>query len=1056
MKSLLLKALNVEPGESTQVTYLLLQGFFMGIFLASYDVAATTLFISDHTKAELETQLPLAILAGGGIGIIATYLYSFLQVRMSFKVMAMFWIALMIFLVFSAWTGMEPDGDNTNTIFVVFVLAIPFNFIALLIFWGAFGRLFNLRQAKRIIGGIDTGQLIASIVALFSIGLLVDNLNHTEDLLLLSGAAAGGLLVVFFFLSSKYKLVVQTKGKQRRISFVKMFKNKYITLMGLFVVVSMIAVYFVDYSFLNVTSAQFPDEKALGSFIAYFEATVVIFSFLFQTFVTDWIISNYGLKIALIINPVLIGILTTVAIVVGTSVGFVAESDGFIYFFLIIAGGKLFIDSLKDALDGPSFKLYFLPIESNVKFDVQTKIEGVITAFAGVLAGGLIILINNFNLPLIAISLALVPMVGLWYVITNRMHNNYKETLQETLDKTKKETDEEDIKSHSIGTVLEHEIQSSKEERVIYSLKLMEKLEPSLFENSLLGLMENSSDKVKTFVTDKVRSLDLEYENLDDDSDNSDIKKLAKQAKGQMESTEVLSIPSTRLHTLATSIKKDDRLLAAKLLRKIMEDENIFILLDLLRDQDPRVRMAAVTTARKTKRQETWPILIELLDSSTYGHAAAAALVEAGEECLFTLETAFHKSGQTQQIMLKIVQIMGKIGGAESFTYLWNKVDFPDRKIVKQILNSFRYYDYQANEEETGVINTLLDAEIGKAIWNMAAIQELPTDENNAMLISALEEEIDSNMDHLYMLLSLMYDPKSVQLVKENIETGTTEGIALGIELLDIFIHQDLKPKLFPLLDDIPVANKVRQLQIFFPRENYNHVQVLNYIINRDYNQVNRWTKALTIKSIESIEDFKISKGLIAQLFNPDVLLMETAAWIIYQKDKRTYQKVSQRLKEDVKRSLDEKLFSTFFFDSVKDDFPLNLDKILFLKEIDVFRNISGILLSQIVDNFKTIKLKEGSVDLYDEDDNKPIFIVAKGEATLYHDDEPVRTMKEKDVFGEIFSLDSEKSITSLSVKNETIIFQISLNDFFNVMANQHELAQSFINSVSNNLLVKA
>ena len=52
-------------------------------------------------------------------------------------------------------------------------------------------------------------------------------------------------------------------------------------------------------------------------------------------------------------------------------------------------------------------------------------------------------------------------------------------------------------------------------------------------------------------------------------------------------------------------------------------------------------------------------------------------------------------------------------------------------------------------------------------------------------------------------------------------------------------------------------------------------------------------------------------------------------------------------------------------------------------------------------------------------------------------------------IFGDIFTLDAEQTITSIKGKNETIIFQIGLNDFFNVMANQHELAQEFIKSVS-------
>jgi len=1052
MKTLFFKALNVEPEESGKVTYLLLQGFFMGIFLASFEVGTVTLFLREFDEG---VDLPLAIFYAGCVGIVVTYLFSFLQARIPFKFVGLIWLLLIVILVGGTWYGFHSLIDDPakaqllkNLYFAAFVLALPFGYISLLVFWGAFGRMFTLRQSKRIIGGIDTGQLVASILALFAIGLVVEGLNRVEDLLLISVVATILLFINFFFLSAKYELKASGEVQQKTYSFIKIASSKYIRLLAIFVIISTIAIVFMNYSFLNVTGAQFPDPKDLASFIAYFEATVVIFSFLFQTFVTDWIISNYGLKISLLINPILIGGMITVALVVGGTMGFTPDKENFIYFFLIIAGGKLFIDAMNDALDGPSFKLYFLPIDSSVKFDVQTKIEGVIAAFAAALGGGIIIIMNNYQLQFIFVVLVMMPIVGIWYYITTRMYGNYRDTLQSTLEENKGRSDTEETGGFSLENVLKSEVESKSDERVIYGLKLMEKLEPGMFENSILRLMESNSDAIRDFVNNKIKGLDLEY---DTDKD-SETHKLALKAIGESEQGEVLSIPSSKLHNLSTSLKQEDRLLAAKLLRRLIDDDNIFILMDLLRDPDPTVKMTAIVTARKVKRQEIWPILIEMLDSPAFGQAASSALLAAGEEGLFTLESAFHKSGRTQNSMLKIVSIIGRIGGREAFDLLWKKIDYHDRKIVNKILNSFRSVNYSATESEITTIHELIDDEIGKTIWNMAAIHELPDDDNNRNLINALNEEIDADFEHIYMLLSLVYDPESVALVKENIETGLSDGIAFAVELMDIFLAKDMKPKLFPLVDDIRVTDKIEKLQVFFPRENYTHHETLNFLLNRDYNNINRWTKVCALKSIESLDGFKISRGLVAQLFNPDPLLQETAAWILYKKDKRTYQRVSQRLDEEMKRTLDEKLFSTFFFESKKDDFPFRMDKILFLKEIEVFSSIRGINLSQIVDKIKTVVLKDGeSQELYDEDDNKPIFIIAKGEATLYNEDIPITTLKEKEVFGDIFTMDAEQTITSIKGKNETIIFQIGLNDFFNVMANQHELAQEFIKSVSKN-----
>src|SRR5690606_31135588 len=157
------------------------------------------------------------------------------------------------------------------------------------------------------------------------------------------------------------------------------------------------------------------------------------------------------------------------------------------------------------------------------------------------------------------------------------------------------------------------------------------------------------------------------------------------------------------------SVKQADRILAAKLLRKVYDNKAIFILLELLRDADPKVRYEALFTARKLKKPETWPVLIELLGSPSYSHHAAAALKEAGENVLNSLETAFHKSGQSEIIMLRIVQIMGRIGGAYALKLLWRKADYPDKRIVKQILYSLRYINYRAVGRQAIEVQNLLD-----------------------------------------------------------------------------------------------------------------------------------------------------------------------------------------------------------------------------------------------------------------------------------------------------------------------------------------------------------
>jgi hypothetical protein len=302
----------------------------------------------------------------------------------------------------------------------------------------------------------------------------------------------------------------------------------------------------------------------------------------------------------------------------------------------------------------------------------------------------------------------------------------------------------------TLRSILEKNASSTISSKVIYSLKLMEKLEPVLFENTVIRLATSDEPSLSNFAMTKIKSL-----GIDEDLNRTPSVSLAHKALGESEDSDLLSIEPQKLISLGKSGKQSDRVLAAKLLRKLTGPKTIFVLLELMRDMDPKVRIEALVTARKIKVKETWPLLIETLGSTTYGHYAASALIEAGESVLSTLENAFHKSGQQDRVMLRIVQIIGRIGGHYALKLLWRKADYPDKRIVKQILYSLRYIKYQATGREKREVISLLDAEMSKTIWNLAAISELPAEPHFKFLREALVEEVRENYDHVTILLSL-------------------------------------------------------------------------------------------------------------------------------------------------------------------------------------------------------------------------------------------------------------------------------------------------------------
>ncbi|MDZ4715439.1 MAG: hypothetical protein SH819_08220 [Cytophagales bacterium] len=1062
MKDRLTKLLGVQPEETTPVSLLLALSFLMGLFLATVGVAAATFFFIDDSISE-KYDLPKALILGGGFGFLATGLFNILQGRIPFRVLAVLFLLLII-----AATMVLEFGDNyphlispRNLYYVGFALILPFTFVSQLVFWGTFNRIFTLRQQKRVVGNVDIGMDIAQIIAFFSIPLILEFFD-IKSLFTIGLISLIGFLVVFIVLSGKYLTHsaltamegVMNEKEHKKINIFGLVRFKYLAMLSGFVVISFCALRFIDYSFYNVMVEQF-EPKGIPIFLSLFEATVVIFGFLFGILATDRIQQDYGLRVSLILNPLILIIFTGAALGLGFFFGYdpndpalvaAGNTQSVVFFFIAIAMSKLFVNSLRDALDTPVFKMYYVPIEKSIKLDAQTKIEGIVTAGATMIAGGLIVLINSFDIfNLLSITLFTLPLLLLWYLITNKMYSGYRETLQGSLQRNRSSVEQHVVREFTLNSVLQKEINSTAEEKVIYGLKLMEKLEPALFETSILKLAESDLRKVKKFAEEKIEELGLNNQQND-----SEMLGLAKQAAVASEDSDLLSISSDKLLKLGKSVKQSDRMLAAKLMRKMVSQKTIFILLELLRDADQKVRNEAILTARKIKRAETWPVLIDMLSSPIYSNQATAALKESGTPALHVLDSAFYRSGQTDQVMLKIVQIIGHIGGEEAWQLLWKKSDYPDKRIVKQIFYSLRFTNYSAKGRERHQVIDLLDTEVGKTLWNLCAQDELPDDDHFKYLKAALREELRDNYDQLSLLMSILYDPQSVQLVRENVEAGTADGIAYALELMDLFVDQELKARLFPIFDDMSSKEKMDRLQIYFPRESYTPVQVVNYVLNRDFNLNNRWTKMCAVYASAFIPEFRVSRGLIGQMFNPDRLLQETAAWVIYNKDKAQYEVIAERLPLRDKKFLDSAIENNQLLEGLDDGFFLGIEMVMFIKALPAFHGIPGSILSDLADKIIPVDLRANDKIVFNNpDEPRPILISAVGQVRLREGSKEIGVMKKGDVFGDLFQEGPSVPITEVEATERSVIFRINLSDFYFVMAKHHELVQGLVRNVS-------
>ncbi|MBS1978445.1 MAG: hypothetical protein JST46_13830 [Bacteroidetes bacterium] len=1049
----LLSFLNVRPEERIMVLLMLGAGFFMGVFLATYGVVAESLFLST-----LGNELNKAFLASGGLGIVATVAFSFAQNKIKFSNLTTFSILLIVAITSFFYLGLHfgPKTYQEPIIFYMFCMTGPITAILLLSYWGTFGRLFNFKQSKRIIGWIDTGQLIAVILANFLIPLTSAFFPSTDNYLIVCCLAILISALHFITISVRFPLIKNDPKEfdasvMRETSMKKVVTDPYTKLLSLFLIISMVVLIFGQYAFQELIKVQYPNQRELTNFLAFFNLTIFGLSFLMQTFVNDRLVSNYGIRVALLILPLIVLLFAVSGTVIGLSFGYTPAMapTAFIYFFVSVALVRLFNSMVRDSLENPMFKLLFIPLDSQYRFGIQSKVEGVINEVGRLAAGALIFsfaVIPNFNILWMPIIIGLLCIV--YILVVQKLYGGYKAKIRSKLETVDVKEEKLEVGYTQITKRLENNLNAARSGLAVFSYKLLEKINPSNMGVWVNTLFKNPQEEARDFAQRRINEIkglsvsDRYVIRYDKNKADISSKNLLTKSELELIINSGGDITKSRIVRLARSSEPGDRQYAAELLLH-GSDENASFLVELLSDPDTNVRNTAIKTAIKRNNNEVIMALVENLANPLYSNQAMNALVLIGGKALSLLDSAFYRSGQNTQVMIRIVQIIGRIGNQRARDMLWNKIDYPDKVLVSRVLLAMGEAGFKAGMAQISRIKYAIENDIGDISWNLNAIDEMGSEGYGEEVKEALVAEIANDIQHIYMLLAMLYDTRSIQLVKENIDSGTVEGIAFAIELLDVFLSEELKQRVIPVLDELSLQEKISRLEVWYPRTRLDERLVLKFLINRDFTQTNRWTKACVLKQIGLLRIHDFTLDLIAQLFNPDRLISEMAAWALHEIKPSDYEANVQRLPEETRRNLD----FAILHEQRRHGLTL-FDRVMFMRSMNAFKGLSGLSLSFIADLAGEVFLDENEMLVLDEKFNNDFYIVYSGEVDYFDRGEMKTTYSSGQFVGEMLSVPGFAKSNVLRSHDRSILLRISKDQFYELLSENVKLADRVLEYV--------
>lgn len=1054
MLNKLLESLGVREEERTQVLLMLGAGFFMGIFLATYGVVAESLFLS-----QLGSQLNQAFIYAGAFGIVAAIAYSFAQNHIRFSTLTTGLIILIVALTTVFYVGyhMGPREYQDPIVFTMFCMTGPITTVLLLSYWGIFGRLFNFRQSKRIIGWIDTGSLTAVILANVLFPVTTNLFNGTENYLIVCVLAI--IASASFFITISFRFPLSKNDPKefgpeaiREASLPRVVKDPYTRVLSIFLVISMVMLILGQFTFQELIKVQYPIQEDLTNFLASFNAAVFGLCFIMQTFINDRIVGNYGIRIALMLLPIIVGFFALCATVSGTIFGYTPEMapTTFAFFFLFVALTRLFNNMIRDSLENPMFKLLFIPLDGRSRFGIQSKVEGLVNEMGRFAAGALIFVFATLAaFKILWMPIILLVLSGLYFVIIQKMYGGYKAKIRSKLEAAQSSADQMELGTERMTRKLEGRLLNVTPETAVFAYKLLEKLHPESASKWVNQLIRNELPEVHKFAQDRMNEMKglSVSEQYIIKFDPLNVKVTDKNLLSRTELETLLrsggDINKARLTKLARSPHSGDRQYAAELILHTISEENTSYLIELLADSEPSVRYAAIKTSVKRSSPEVIRALIENLSYPQYSNQVADALMIIGGKALNILDTSFYRTGQSTQVLNYIVQIIGRIGGQHAKEILWNKIDYPDKVVVSRVLLALGDTGFKVNSSQGPRIRYAIEADIGDIAWNFSALQELGAGEEVRDVREAVRNEVANDIDHVYMLLGMLYDARSIQLVKENIESGTVEGTAFAVELVDVFLSDQLKQRFIPCIDELSEQERIRRLEVFYPRVALDERLVLKFLINRDYTQTNRWTKSCVLRQIGKWKMAEFSLDLIAQLFNPDPLIREQAAWALYEVNPDEYERNVERLGPDIKKEMD----SVIIPGHPKPKQSL-FQLISFYRSLELFKGTPTLALTFLADWSVLTALPPNMTMVIDEHSNSDFYIVYDGSVEYFQRGELKRMFSHGQFIGEMVSFSGYANANILTSKEGVRLVRIGKDHLYEVMASNLKLADRVLEYV--------
>lgn len=846
---LLRRTFDIRPGEFRRVSLMGINIFLIISTLMIIKPVINALFLSYVGVRSLPSLFLLVATVAMGVSV----LYSRALHRFSLHRIILRTYQISIPAMILTGVLLHLDLAGKWVIYIFYIGEVIFALLTTSQFWILANLVFNPLEAKRLFSLVGAGAIAGGVMGGYLTSVFAPILSNENLLFMAAVFLAGGFFVNRTiwrdYITPDLLVTSQRENGQLQGHPLQVIrKSRHLTLLALIVGIGIVIAKLVEYQYSALASAAFPDADHLAAFFGFWFSTFNIISFIIQVFITRRVVGIYGVGKSLFILPMaLFGGTTLLLITPVLWVGILL---------------KLFDVSIKQSINKAAVELLILPIPLATKSQAKTFIDVFVdTAATGVGGILLLFLINALDLPLRAVSLLIIILIGFWIWFAREMRKEYIRSFQENL-KSPDEGPKQEKSSLSDVSVLEGMrgvLKTGSERQLLYVLGKIEELKeirlipdslPLLDHQSpavrvaalrclyfhpkheilpqLTPLLQDKDAEVRAYAftailshsrRDRVNVIHQYLQDADPMINGAALVGLAKEARNNPEMQRLFQIEELvmdKIHYLGLLKDAETRKLYKIMIIRSIGHGRIrqhFPLLDrFLQDKELQIRLEVLLAMGDSEESAFIPVLTGHLLAKETRQTAKQALVQFGPGLLPHLEAIASHNIYPTELLRLLPSLAENIHSPLSVNYLFSMVRHTNvsvRLAALQSLHSLKrnFPDLHVSEKETIrliIQETNLYKDTLGHLYSQKQLKDQDkrsAQEARQALTSLLERRLDGTLERIFHLLGLRYSPGQINTVYEGIKAENPDVRFNAIEFLDNILEPDLKKILIPIIE---------------------------------------------------------------------------------------------------------------------------------------------------------------------------------------------------------------------------------------------------------------